>query len=101
MPEVKKDRRALLFSAVVLGISALAGVPAWFLYGTPGMLCVVGVVTALFLGMVVWLVAFYRCPVCGERLKPRPDQNSEPLRHFCPKCDVIWDSGVQAGGSGD
>jgi hypothetical protein len=67
----------------------------------PGPMCAVGT-----LGIVAWIVQQsyrpYWCPVCGDRLErirvgwdgPEDRAIKKPVYHDCPRCDVLWDSGL-------
>lgn len=57
---------------------------------------------------VAWIVAWiildavmfraYRCPSCGQRIRHSTIRNrsaGDPIRYYCPKCDIEWDTGLR------
>ena len=36
----------------------------------------------------------YSCPDCGGRLENPSRRPHEPVEYFCPRCDVIWETGL-------
>lgn len=35
----------------------------------------------------------YACPDCGGQLENPSRSPGEPIEYFCPRCDVIWETG--------
>ena len=104
MAEIKKSPKArawiFIFQAllVILGLGAVAAVATGLIDLTAG----VTLFGAAFIASVVasvWSMRTYRCPECGQKLRPpagwwyRFPGALLPMR--CDRCNVDWDFGLR------
>jgi hypothetical protein len=92
----------LLIFGSLAGVVAVGNSPAadTFAIGLLlGLLLLAGSVVNLF----YWFLRFklsYRCPRCGVKA-PRVDEALPAIHHYCPACNVEWDTGIVEVPGGD
>ena len=65
-------------------------------------------VAGLFItGITLWalwdrlLLRSYHCPSCGQKIPSPTIQHrkaDDPIRYYCQKCDIEWDTGLKEAG---
>ena len=102
MPEVRRDNGTTVAILEIICFGSIAGLVGFCVWGVSGSLCALGLMLGFCAAVIIRLVYFYKCPSCKRRLDTEPSalDDKEAIRHHCPHCSVVWDSGVKAG-SGD
>ncbi len=104
MPTRKLDpdfKRRYLANALIFGVPFLAAWAGGFYFDDErwqlGSALTAGAIALVGLVRQERMFRRYRCPSCGERLPQSPCETNQPIEFFCPRCDVIWDSGMARG----
>ena len=83
---------------VIVGIGALAAVVSDLIVVSTGLVLFGAAFAASVVGSV-WSMKNYRCPECGQKLRPPSGWwhrfPGEPILMRCERCDVDWDFGLR------
>ncbi len=96
MPEIKQDNGTTVAMLAAIFFGSIAGLVCFCVWGVAGSVCALGLMLGFGAVVIIRLVYFYRCPSCKRRLDTEPStlDDKDTIRHHCPHCSVIWDSGV-------